>query len=110
MLAAGKLDKRVSIRAQSTTRDALNQKVATWTQITNGEVWAHIAPLSNREGMEARSNQTEISHRVTIQYRADINAAMRLFYGTRELAIVGIRDPNERHEYLEITCIEGKHV
>lgn len=110
MLSAGKLNKRVSIKAQTTSRDSLNQKQATWSTIVNGDVWAAVEPLSNREAMEARANQTELSHRVTIRYRTDVTADMRIQYGTRSLAITGIRDPGERHEYLEILCIEGKHV
>ena len=111
MLPAGKLNKVVAIKAQSTTRDEVNQKVLTWTTITDGgAVWASIEPLSNRESQEALANQMTVSHRVRIRYRADVTAAMRIFYGTRELAIVGIRNPKERGEYLELLCLEGKNV
>lgn len=110
MLAAGKLNKRVAIKAQSTTRDALNQKESTWATITNGDTWAAIEPLSNRETQEALSNQMSISHRVKLRYRSDVLPDMRIFYGTRELAIVGIRNPKERGEFLEILCVEAKNV
>lgn len=110
MLAAGKLDKRISIRAQTTSRNTLNQKLPVWTEITNGRVWAKVQPVSAREGMQANANQAELSHRITIRYRDDITPEMRIWYGTRQLAITGIRDPLEKHEYLEITCVEGKHV
>ncbi len=110
MLRAGKLDKRVSIKSQSTSRDALNQKVSTWNTITNGDVWAAVEPLSNRESQEAAANQMIVSHRVTIRFRADLTPDMRIFYGTRQLAITGIRNPKERGEFLEILCQEGRNV
>ena len=111
MLPAGKLNKVVAIKAQSTTRDEVNQKVLTWTTITNGgAVWASVEPLSNRESQEALANQMTVSHRVRIRYRDDVDATMRIFYGTRELAIVGIRNPKERGEFLEILCLEAKNV
>lgn len=109
-LQAGKLDKRVSIRAQSTTRDSLNQLVTTWTEIANGGVWASVAPLKSSEAMQAMANQVEVTHRVTIRYRADVTAAMRVYFGSRQLAIVGLRNPDERGEYMELTCVEGKNV
>jgi SPP1 family predicted phage head-tail adaptor len=110
VILAGKLDKRVSIKSQSTTRDALNQKSSTWNTLTNGDVWAAVEPLRNSETQQAMSNQMEITHRVTIRYRADVTADMRITFGARVLAIVGIRNPKERGEYLELLCLEGKHV
>ncbi|MCA3000303.1 MAG: phage head closure protein [Rhodocyclaceae bacterium] len=107
---AGRLDKRISIRSQSASRDALNQKILTWTEIANGAVWAHVAPVRASESFAALANQQKLSHRVTIRYRSDVTPDMRLFYGARQLAITGIRNPDERGEYLEITCIEGNHV
>lgn len=110
MLAAGKLNKRVAIKAQSSTRDSLNQKVLTWATITNGDTWAAIEPLSNREAQEGLSNQMSISHRVKLRYRADVLPEMRIFYGSRSFAIVGIRNPKERGEFLELLCLEAKNV
>lgn len=110
MLRAGKLDKRVSIKSQSTSRDSLNQKISTWNTITDGDIWAAVEPLSNRESQEAAANQMTVSHRVTIRYRADVTPAMRIYFGTRQLAITGIRNPKERGEYLEILCEEGRNV
>lgn len=109
-VSAGKLDKRISIRAQSTARDSLNQLVGTWTEITNGAVWAAVQPIRNSEAMQAMANQMETTHRVTIRYRTDVTAAHRVYYGTRQFAIEGIRNPDERGEYLELTCVEGKNV
>lgn len=111
MLAAGKLKHVVAIKAQSTTRDDVNQKVLTWTTITNGSPeYAAIEPLSTRESQAALANQMEISHRVTLRYRADVTADMRIVFGSREFAIVGIRNPKERGEFLELLCLEGKNV
>lgn len=106
-----RLDKLIAIKSQSATRDALNQKGSTWSTITNGgTVAASIVPVRSSERQASAANQAEISHRVTIRYRSDVTADMRIYYGTRQLAINGIRDINERHEWLEITCLEGKHV
>ena len=51
-----------------------------------------------------------ISHRVKLRYRADVLPEMRIFYGSRSFAIVGIRNPKERGEFLEILCLEAKNV
>jgi SPP1 family predicted phage head-tail adaptor len=107
---AGKLDKRVSIQQQSTTRDELNQKVDTWSTLTNGAVWASVQPLRASEAISYEASQMIRTHRVTIRYRADVTADMRLLFGVRVFKIVSIRNPDERGEFLELMCEEGKDV
>lgn len=109
-IAAGRLDKIVSIKARTGTRNTLNQKLLTWSTIANGDVWASIEPVRSSERNNSIAAQTEISHRVTIRYRSDVTGDMRIWYGTRQFAIRGIRNPLERGEYLEITCVEANDV
>jgi SPP1 family predicted phage head-tail adaptor len=106
---AGKLDKRVRLMKQSETRNSLNQKINAWAEIANGTVWAAIEPLRSSERIQSSALQTEITHRVTIRYRADVRAEMRVYYGVRQFAVIGLRSPDERGEYLELTCLEGNN-
>ena len=45
-------------------------------------------------------------HRVTIRYRSDVAANMRLLFGSRVFQIVGITNVDERKHTLEISTRE----
>ncbi|MCA3068117.1 MAG: phage head closure protein [Rhodocyclaceae bacterium] len=110
MLQSGKLDKRVSIQQQSSTRDDLNQKVDTWTTLNNGAVWASVQPLRASEAISYDAKQMLLTHRVTIRFRSDVTPDMRLLFGSRILKIVSMRNPDERGELIELLCEEGRDV
>lgn len=105
---AGRLRKLVSIRQQSTTRDTLNQSLSVWNQIPNGQVWACVEPQTAAESFKDGANQDMISHIVTLRYRSDLTADMAIYFLTRRLAFVGIIDVDERHEWLQINCVEAR--
>jgi len=80
--------------------------VPSWDDTTT--VWAQVEPISGREYFAAAQVKTEITHRVRIRYRADLNEEMRIKFGTRYLAIEAIRDLKELHKFMEILCSEEK--
>jgi SPP1 family predicted phage head-tail adaptor len=71
-------------------------------------VWASIEPLSGREYFYAHQIKNEVSHRVRIRFRTDLNEEMRIKHGERYLEIESMIDMKERHEFLEILCREEK--
>jgi len=105
VIAAGKLNVRVTLQTPSGSQDSFGQRVRTWS--TFAEVWASIAPLSARELQARDAASLQVSHRVTIRWRAGVTSEMRILYGTRVLQIVGIRNLDERNIALEIDAIEG---
>lgn len=110
MISAGKLDKRVSLQVQSSTRDELNQKVDTWVTLNNGVVWASVQPLRASEAISYEAKQMLVTHRVTIRFRPDVTADMRVLFNSRPMQIVSIRNPDERGEMIELLCEEAKDV
>jgi SPP1 family predicted phage head-tail adaptor len=102
---AGRLDKRVKIQAQTTTRNAIGEPVKTWTDVAT--VWAAIEPFQGREFWAQQQIQSELTHRVRIRFRAGVTAAHRVLYGSRVFAIRSVLSPQERREELQLMCVEG---
>lgn len=108
MIAAGKMNKRISIEqltAGSPAQDTFGEPDQTWSEFA--EVWAAIEPIQGREFWAQQQVQSEITHRVRIRYLAGVLPDMRIVYSTRIFSIKHIIDPKERHEELQLMCTEG---
>jgi len=103
-MRAGKLRKRLLLRRPVTvTIEGRDETV--WQDVA--EIWGRVEPLSGREIQNSIQPQASTMHRVTIRYRADISPKDTLMLDTtRELGIVEILDPDERHRELRITAYE----
>lgn len=102
---SGLLNKRVSLEARVITRDASGGTIETWQPVAT--VWAGIAPLSGREFVAAQSVQAGVTTRITIRWRAGIDASMRLVH---EGLIYNVRavlpDPTLRR-HITLMCEQG---
>lgn len=107
-LNAGSLDKRVTLQLPSYTDDGGGGSDALWSDVRS--VAASVRPGVGREFLQAKQEQPEITHQVTIRYRADVTPKYRIRYtvnGTaRTFAIHGVQDVEERHEQLMLYCSE----
>lgn len=104
-----KLRHRLIIQAPVETQDpATGDLEITWNDVAT--VWAAIAPLSAREFIAAQSENNEVTARVTIRYRADINGKMRLLHEAKGVYynIEGIlADDNSGKLYITLPVSEG---
>ncbi len=100
----GNLRHRITIQQIARIDDGAGGYTETWASA--GTVYADVYPLKGQERYDAQQIQANLSHRVTIRYRADVNPSMRLSYGTRTLVIEAVIDPEERHRELILMCSE----
>lgn len=100
----GNLRHRVTIQQLTRTDDGAGGYTETWTAIAT--VWADVYPLKGQERYDAQQVKANLSHRVTIRYRAGVEPSMRLQYGARTLNIEAVIDPEERHRELILMCSE----
>ena len=76
---SGKLRHRVLIQRQVHTQDPeTGANITTWEEVAT--VWASIEPLSAREFIQSQATQSEITARITIRYRAGLDASMRFVH------------------------------
>ena len=97
MLAAGKLNRRITVQKKSVTRASNGEEIVAW--VDHCTAWAWVAPIRGREFFAAAQMQGAVDYRVTIRYRQDITRDMRILFGTTVLDIVAEPiDVNSRHE------------
>lgn len=84
--------------------DAHGQPPTGWEAVA--QVYAEVLPLEGRELEFARQLEARTTHQVTTRYRKDVDATMRLVFGTRLLNIVALRNEEESGDALVILAQE----
>ena len=105
MVNAGALNKRITFLKQEPFVDGMGQDRFEWKEYKT--VWATVKPYKSSEYNFMGKLKPEVSHRVYVRFRNDITANMRIRYHGRIFEIAGPPiDIDERHELLEIQCVE----
>ena len=102
-------DRQVTIqRFVQSGADGRGQPTGVWEDLeTAATVWASVEPLTVRTAEYARQLYSQATHRVFIDWRSDVTAAMRLVYGSRILAIGAAVNMHEANVTLELLCTEA---
>lgn len=102
----GQLREQIALQQNTPTVDAHGQPIASWA--TTATVYARLDPLSGREFIEGARRDADITHRITIRYRADITptTAWRILYGTRVFDIEAVLNLDERDRVWQIMARE----
>lgn len=79
MIAAGKLDQRVTLQSAAAGQDAAGQPNGAWADVAT--VWAAVKDISGREYIAAGGVQNEAQTRIFIRRRNDVVPAMRVLHG-----------------------------
>lgn len=70
-------------------------------------IWAKVEQLKGREYIEAQKVRPELTYRITIRYRKDINSSMVIEWEGRKLELISPPiDIDGRKTYMELMCIE----
>jgi len=102
---APQLKRRITIEQPSLTPDGLGGYTRNWTALAT--VWGSIEPLSGGEQVFAGKLESHVTHQVTIRYRSDVRADMRLVYKARIFTIRAMINVDEAGRILEILAEEG---
>lgn len=117
---AGRLRHRVRLERYEPLRDSQGDVVQDqttgavareWAEVAT--VWAEIAPLSAREFIQSQALQSQVTTRITIRQRDDVDASMRAVHERRGRpdVVYNIRgvlpDPESGLEYLTLPCSTG---
>lgn len=101
---AGALRHRVTLEVPTGVADATGDPVPGWT--VAAVVWAAVVPLSGQERLAAQQVVADVSHQVTLRYRADVTPHMRIRLGSRLFNILAVINPEERNRTLELLALE----
>jgi SPP1 family predicted phage head-tail adaptor len=91
-------------RVKSGQGDA-GERTEGWDTVAT--VMASVEPVSGREFFAAQQANSEVSTRIRIRYRADVDAAWRVFYQGRPYNIQAVMDRRTEHRELELLCSLG---
>jgi SPP1 family predicted phage head-tail adaptor len=103
-LAAGKMDRRITLERFTTTLDQYNEPIKAWGAIATRA--ASYEPLSDGERFSASETAANASARFVIRYSsavADLNPKDRLIFESEAWEIVRVKEIGRR-EGLEITA------
>jgi len=103
-LLVNRLDKRVTIQMLSGAKDKYNQPLDDWVDVCT--VWAAIEPLRGREYFAAMVEHAEVTTRIRIRYRDDVDRTMRVVYGSIVFEILHIIHPEFDRRELQLMCKE----
>lgn len=104
-MKAGDLRHRITFQYQTKVADGMGGFATTWTDAAT--VWAALWPTSANEVIAANATSMVVSHRIRIRYRSVLKASWRIKFGNRYFSIVGIINPNEKGELLDLMCKEA---
>ena len=107
-MQAGRLNKRITISqlvTGSPAVDEFGQPNKTWEEVDT--VWGSVEPLNGREFWAQQQVQSEITGKIRIRYRDDINPGMKAVYNSKTYMILNVIDPLETHKELNLMVSEG---
>ncbi|OAN53892.1 hypothetical protein A6A04_13450 [Paramagnetospirillum marisnigri] len=96
---AGRLDRRVTIQALTTSSDALGGVTETWADLAT--VWAQFLPGAGKEAYSAAAVHAEAQARFRIRWRSDVTTVHRVIYDGKAWDILAV-DEIGRREGLEL--------
>lgn len=68
-IAAGRLDRRITIQSRTVMQDGFGAEIASWSD--EATVWAEVKPLRGSERWAAMEVAADLPTRFTIRYRAE---------------------------------------
>ncbi len=96
-LAAGSLDRRITLQSFYETQDGAGTPVKTWHDLEQSpHVWARVEHLSGREPFAAEQEYAEATTRFTIRHRSGLSVEMRIVYQGEAYDIQSIKELGRR--------------
>ena len=102
------LNKRITLQEEVQTPDGAGGYSLAWQDVTT--IWAEFDVLQGSKSDEVLASKQQEARsfaRVTIRYVSGVTAAMRVVYGVRVFNILGVINPGEANEMLELLVAEG---
>lgn len=103
MLNTARLRHKVDIMQPVETKGSMGETDVAWQRLAT--VFADIQPVRGREYFEAYALDSEAAYKITIRYRADVTAKMRVDHGADQYEIDAPLDVGGRGELLELMCV-----
>ncbi|MDE2466755.1 MAG: phage head closure protein [Alphaproteobacteria bacterium] len=104
IVSAGILDQRITIQELTVVRGALGGHDETWSTLAT--VWAQKLDMTGREIFQAKAMGSAATLLITIRYRPDVKASMRVVFSDGSMARIEWIRHVTRKERLELYCLK----
>lgn len=110
LVRGGTLRHRLTFQRKSTDQDDVGEPINVW--IDAFKCWGEVEPVSGRELLAAQAVQVEVTHTISVRYRAELQnpndvAAMRVLFGSRVFDINASMNQDERNRVVMLQAKEG---
>jgi len=100
----GALRDLIELQSSTDSVDTYGQPTRTWS--TYASVWARIVGQSGGESQQALQQSSQVSYRITIRRRTDVEASHRAIWGSKTLNFFAVWDDDGDRAYTVITAAE----
>lgn len=105
-LLVNRLDKRVKLLRQPNEDDTDDYGEPIDELVLVNELWAAIEPLRGTEFFAAKTENAEVTSRLRIRYRQEIDRTMTIRYKDTDFEILYIIHPEFDKKELQLMCKE----
>lgn len=106
-ISAGNLRHIVKIQGVVEAQNSSGAIESVWVDVYN-KLYASIDPISMREFLVASTTESQLNVRITIRFKKNIVAKMRVVHGDKIYQIEGVQpDIDSGIEYLTLVCSTG---
>jgi len=98
----GKRNRKISVRQQATTQDAIGQPVNTWTEVA--KLWAEVTHRSGKQVMRADQDVSIVTVNFRVRRRTNITAAMRVWFAGKVYEIKAVIPDERDRESMDLLC------
>ncbi len=103
IVSSGRLDQRITIQQKTVVRGALGGHDETWSTLAT--VWAETTDLTGHEIFNAKAMGSAATQLITIRYRTDVRADMRVIFSDGSMARIEWIRRVTRREFMELYCL-----
>lgn len=106
-LAAGKLNRRITIQQRVDGQDEAGQPVQTWQDVAS--VWANV---SGANGLTTIKNANDVTaaikrYSIRIRFREGLDEGMRVLLGSTPFDVKEVRMDYAGREWTDLVCEQG---
>lgn len=86
-MRAGTLDRRITLRTKSTTKNGFGEDVVTWTDVAT--VWARWIPKNGTERWASQMVIDSADGAFEIRHRTDVDALDEVLFESQQYRVIG---------------------
>lgn len=99
-------NERITFQELSTTQNAVNDEVETWSDISsNPTVWAEAMPRTTNEDFTGEIRQPMQRYQFKIRWRDDIDETNRITWNGKKWNILSVTPIHKGHRHKELEII-----